>query len=538
MRKRTRKNLLEAAAYAAVLFLGLLLGQNFVDENHQMQPSSILPLGMSDRTGKVQRMLDLISANYVDSVNMDQLQELAIEEIIAQLDPHSGYLQPNEAKMQFQTLDGSFEGIGIEYFNLHDTLMTVGLIAGGPAEKAGLRVGDKLISIDGERIAGVDVTEKQIEQKIRGKRGSVIEIGIHRDGVNLPLPLKVARDRVEISSIEAAYIIDTATGYIKVRRFGARTADDFKKALVNLKKQGAQKLVLDLRENGGGYFSAATALVSQFFSDRRLIVYTQGANEPRTDYFSTADGAFGEGKLAVLIDEQSASSSEVVAGAVQDLDRGIIVGRRSFGKGLVQEQFGFGDGSALNLTIAKYYTPLGRSIQKPYVAKITTRTLFNTVPDSTARERLSPDSDSLSQSAYHRYTTLSGREVFGGGGIQPDIVVPLVTNGSNTFYRQIVRDNLIENYVYERLTKSLPAYSVENFLTGYQFPDKDYTNFLQYVRGQGISFTQKDARDTQVSVQSDIEALLGRYYFGNEAYFKVRNRTDQVVFHALDALKD
>src|SRR5690606_11248591 len=296
------------------------------------------------------------------------------DEIVKQLDPHSEYLRPNQALKQHEALEGSFEGIGIEYYNLNDTLMTVGLVTGGPAQQAGMRVGDKLIAINGDTVAGVNISEKAIETKVRGRKGTTLEIAVNRDGKTLPLPLKVVRDRVDVSSIDAAYIIDSATAYIQIKRFGAKTPSDFKHTLQRLKKQGAQRLVLDLRENGGGYFNAATALASQFFVDKRLIVYTEGAHEGRTDYYSNADGIFGEGDVAVLIDEQSASASEIVAGAIQDLDRGIIVGRRSFGKALVQEQFGFGDGSALNLTVARYYTPSGRCIQKLYAAKNGKRT--------------------------------------------------------------------------------------------------------------------------------------------------------------------
>src|SRR5690606_24567639 len=273
--------------------------------------------------------------NYVDSVDVDELQNLAINEIMEQLDPHSEYLYPQAALRQHQTLEGGFEGIGIEYYKLNDTLITVGLIPGGPAEEAGMQVGDKLIAINGDTIAGVNITEQAIEEKIRGRRGTPITISILRKGRPVSQPLRVMRDRVEVSSIDAAYIIDSAaTAYIKVKRFGAKTAEDFEQALKNLKKAGAKRLIVDLRENGGGYFSAATALASEFFVGKELLVYTEGAHEERTDYYSTSNGLFGKGALAVLIDEQSASASEIVAGAVQDLERGVIVGRRSFGKGL------------------------------------------------------------------------------------------------------------------------------------------------------------------------------------------------------------
>lgn len=523
MRKETKKNLLVAATYGAVLFLGLLLGQNFTDENSPTGRNSLLPLSIIDNSGKVQRLIDLIADNYVDSIGVDDLQDLAIDEIVAQLDPHSEYLRANQALHQHETLEGSFEGIGIEYYILNDTLMTVGLIPGGPALQAGMRVGDKLLAINGDTIAGRPISEKMLEKKIRGRRGTAIEIAIHRNGVDLPLPLKVMRDRVEVSSIDVAYLVDSVTAYIKISRFGARTADDFERSLQNLKKQGAQQLILDLRENGGGYFNAATALASYFFNDKQLIVYTEGAHEPRVNYYSSADGLFGDGELAVLIDENSASASEIVAGAIQDLDRGVIVGRQSYGKALVQEQFGFGDGSALNLTVARYYTPLGRCIQKSY-AHITDSLLH------TAELPLLGNSDTTA------YTTTSGKRVYGGGGISPDVVVPADSSGASLLYRKIRRANFIETYVYGRLTKSVPTYSVENYLKGYFLPDAEYNSFLAYIRERGMEYSTREADAAKLLVRSDIEALLGRYYFGSETFFKVKNRSDDVVAQALLAL--
>ncbi|SFC41243.1 carboxyl-terminal processing protease [Parapedobacter composti] len=525
MRKVTKRNLFIAATYGGALLLGLLLGQKYADENTHTGSTGALLLNRTDNLGKVQRMINIIANHYVDSLDIDQLQELAIDELVGQLDPHSEYLRPNQVHRQQETLEGSFEGIGIEYYNLHDTLMTVGLIAGGPAQRAGMRVGDKLIAINGDTIAGIRFSEQTIEKKIRGRRGTAIEISINRNGKNLPLPLKVMRDRVEVSSIDAAYIIDSATAYIKIRRFGARTADDFKRALQNLKKQGAQRLILDLRENGGGYFNAATALASQFFVDKQLIVYTQGAHEGRTDYYSSANGIFGDGKLAVLIDEQSASASEIVAGAIQDLERGIIIGRRSFGKALVQEQFGFSDGSALNLTVARYHTPSGRCIQKTYPSRNAMR-----------RDTIMFPSVQKAHTDTARYLTASGKLVYGGGGISPDVWVPADSNGISNLYRRIRQANLIETYVYERLTKSAPTYAVENYLKGYFLPDKEYQSFLRYIQDQGVDYTQKEADAVKPRVRTDIEALLGRYYFGSEAFFKVRNRSDKMLAEALLAL--
>lgn len=535
MRKETKRNLFIAATYGAVLLLGLLLGQNYAEENDQSGTTRLLPLGLGYSTGKVQRMLDLIADNYVDSVDVEELQHLAIEEIMGQLDPHSEYLYPQAAFKQQQVLEGSFEGIGIEYYNLSDTLITVGLIAGGPAQEAGMQVGDKLIAINGDKIAGVNITEKEIEDKIRGRRGTPIAIHIQRYGRDLPEPLNVFRNRVEVSSIDAAYIIDSATAYVKIKRFGARTAEDFGNALQNLKKAGAKRLIVDLRENGGGYFSAATALASQFFNEKELLVYTEGAHEQRTDYYSSADGIFGSGPLAVLIDEQSASASEIVAGAIQDLERGIVVGRRSFGKGLVQEQFGFGDGSALNLTVARYYTPSGRSIQKAYTKN---RTLFragNTIKTN-VEERTGPDAEAPGE--YREADRIDSAQIaYDTGGISPDVWVARGSADTSVLYQKIRRAKLIEKYVYGQLVKSTPAYSIENYLNGYSLPDETFSDFLAYAHLQEMTYTDQEVQQIKPLICTDMEALLGRFYFGSEAFFKVRNRSDQMLTTALTMLE-
>lgn len=541
MRRETKRNLFIAGTYGAALLLGLLLGQNYADNNRQSGTSTLLPLGLG-HTGKVQRMIDLIAANYVDSVDVEALQDLAISEIMEQLDPHSEYLYAQAAVRQHQALEGSFDGIGIEYYRLNDTLTVVGLIPGGPAEKAGILVGDRLIAINGDTIAGIHVSDRTIEEKMRGRKGTPLDIHIQRAGRTIAQPLRVVRDRVEVSSIDAAYIVDSVTAYVKVKRFGANTASDFETALKNLKNAGAKRLVLDLRENKGGYFSAATALASQFFADKKLLVYTEGAHEDRTDYYSAADGLFGKGALAVLIDEQSASASEIVAGAVQDLNRGIIVGRTSFGKGLVQEQFGFGDGSALNLTVARYYTPLGRCIQKTYP---TNRNVVK-APNASPRADLELTDDTHRPAAGQADLTqfneggssieMSDRSVL-SGGITPDVWVPFGSQDTSTWYQRLRKAGIIEEYVYGRLAQSVPTYSADHFLAKYRLPDEVYADFVGYTQARGIPLPQDESPAVQALVRTDIEALLGRFYFGSEVFFRVRNRSDEMLAVALDALE-
>ncbi|MFD1771884.1 S41 family peptidase [Sphingobacterium suaedae] len=527
MQKGTKRNIFVAATYAAVLLLGILLGQNYVDEQGSKPGSSLVPIGLSNNSWKIQQLIDLIANAYVDSVDVDSVQNGAINHIISHLDPYSSYLVPNEAQRQTEILEGTFEGIGMEYFNLNDTLMIVSLIQGGPADKAGFRVGDKLLKIGNRTVAGVNVSRERVEKLIRGRRGTALQIHVRRDDQELEKPITVVRDQVTVSSLDVVYMIRPGIGYLKVRRFGINTGDEFRQAVIELKKQGAEKLILDLRDNGGGYFHMAIRMASEFFHDRRLVVYTEGAHEERQEYFSDESGNFDQGDLAVLINENTASASEIVAGAVQDWDRGIIIGRRSYGKGIVQEQYDFSDGSTVNLSIARYFTPLGRSIQKKYTANWSNMVDFN----SMYRGLWALDTLYAHGKAYK---TGAGKQVYSGGGILPDIHVSQDSNALNLLYQDLIQYSFIEQFVYTRFPKLLPAYSIENFLQGYHLPESEYQAFIAFVRSEGFIISDRKKNDLRAVIESDIEALVGRYYFGREAYFKVKNRRDAFVKRALD----
>ncbi|MNL00071.1 putative CtpA-like serine protease [compost metagenome] len=351
---------------------------------------------------------------------------------------------------------------------------------------------------------------------------------IKRNDEILTTPLKVVRDQVSVSTLDASYMIAPKIAYVKIRRFGHQTSEDFKIKLRDLKKSGAQDLILDLRGNGGGYVHTAIEMASMFFKDKRLLMYTEGANELRRDYFSTEPGHFSDGRIIVLINEETASASEIVTGALQDLDRGTVVGRRSYGKGLVQEQFDFADGSAVNLTVARYYTPLGRCIQRKY-----TRANYDQSKYMTTFDLWTLDTEF---NTHEMYTTSQGKMLFGGGGIQPDIVIPIDSNELSAKYREIYHSNSIQEFVYDRFTKKLPAYSIENFLSGYNLPDPEFNDFISFLSKKGIAVNKLEADRLHQIIQSDIEALVGRYYFGREAYFKIKNRKDQFVASALRAL--
>ena len=536
MQDSTKKNILFAFAYAAVLAVGILLGQNYADENQPIGSSSFIPLGATDKTGKVQKALQLIQERYVDRVGLDTLQDVAIAEMLTRLDPHSAYFPPRKAQTMEENLSGSFDGIGIEYFSINDTLLVTSIVKGGPADKAGVLRGDKLIWINDSLIAGANRSREEIANLVRGRRGSTVNIWVNRAGKEIDSPLKIRRDQIIVSSIDAAYIIQPQTAYIRIRRFSERTAEEFENALRDLSKNKVSKLILDLRENGGGYFYSALAVADNFFPADKLLVYTAGANEERTDYYSTDHGLFNEGELIVLIDENSASSSEIVAGAVQDLKRGTVVGRRSFGKGLVQEQFDFGDGSALSLTVARYYTPSGRSIQKPY--KVGSGKYFNELNQRFLSGELTQNItrvDSVTSDG-RIYQSSSGKLFKVNGGIMPDVYVPLDTTALTPFYNQIQENDLISKFVYNYMISTPPSFAVENYIQDYELPESTFAQFLQFVRDQGIFISNTDLGASKKQLLDDIKALVGRYFFGNEAWFKVRNHQDYMIQRSLEVL--
>ncbi|MGX5688756.1 S41 family peptidase [Arcticibacter tournemirensis] len=534
----TRNNLLIAGCYAGTLVLGMILGPKFQKENSNSRNGTFIPFLTGGRDGKVEKVISLIRDNYVDPVNVDSLQDLTINELLKNLDPHSAYLPPVDARLFSEDLEGNYNGIGIEYHLLNDTLLVTGVNKNGPAAKAGLREGDRVIQIDGNNIAGKDITNKKIVELIRGRRGTAVQLIIRRAGLKAYKTVSVIRDKISVSSIDVAYLLTKDVGYVKISRFGAHTDDDFIAELERLKKEGMKSLVLDLRENGGGYLSAATALSDQFLGEKKLIVYTRGAHEPRTDYFATPEGKFEKGKLVVLINENTASASEIVAGAIQDLDRGTIVGRRSFGKGLVQEQFNFGDGSALNLTVARYYTPSGRSIQRPYDEG--PGPYFEEVWNRHKNGELNSDRKHLMDSLYKKgriYKTASGRLMYGGGGIMPDVYVPIDTLGYNEMYFALNAKGVLNDFLYNSLIKEHVADSLDEFVKTFTLSRGHYQQILALASAKGIKYNPGLFKVAERHINIDMKAMLARYYFGELGFYKVLNSTDNVVSRSLALLK-
>ncbi|MCX2573345.1 S41 family peptidase [Pedobacter sandarakinus] len=531
MKKNTRNNLLIAISYSVILIVGMVLGIKFIKEQgYGVKKSSQLATNSNE---KLDEILHIINRNYVDEINTDSLQNLPIDSVLHQLDPHSVYLPPTDAQDMSENLEGNFEGVGIEYYMLNDTMMVTGVVKDGPASQAGIKLGDKILTIDSTMVSGRNLPKEQLTGRFRGKAGSGVSVVLMRNGTNVQSRLMVTRGKVNISSIDAAYMMNAETGYVRISKFGAHTDNDFAAAAASLKAKGMKKLVLDLRDNGGGYFSAATGLADQFLPENKLIVYTQGKHEPRTDYFSTGTGAFQNGKLAILINENTASASEIVAGAIQDLGRGIIVGRRSFGKGLVQEQFAFGDGSALNLTIARYYTPSGRSIQKSY--KKGYDAYKHELDERMMDGELTGDRTSFQDSIEkgEGVTPAPNRKPKGLGGIQPDVFVKLDTAGYNRFYANLVSKKVLSDYVFNALTTRYNASFIEQNINNFALSDNDFKDFIGYIQRKNITIDRTQLYNSKTVILNDLKALLCRYYLGDVGYYKSANQNDNAVKQAL-----
>lgn len=526
MKRNTHYNLLIALTYSVTLIGGMFLGYKFLkDQGYQFQK----PVQLADNNAeKVDEIIHIINKNYVDEVNADSLNHLPIDSLLHQLDPHSVYLPPAKANEMTETLGGNFEGIGIEYYILKDTLLVTNVVKDGPAFTAGIKQGDKILKIDTATVSGKALPREQMIGKIRGRKGTAVKLTIVHPGDTQRVVFTINRNKVKVSSIDAAYMLNQETAYIRISKFGADTDKDFVASIRSLKSRGMKKLILDLRDNGGGYFTAATGLANQILQENKLIVYTEGKHEPRTDYVATGGGEFEKGKLAVLINENSASASEILAGAVQDWRRGLIIGRRSFGKGLVQEQFPFGDGSALNLTIARYYTPSGKSIQKSYKKGYTA--YQNEIEDRFVDGELTTENvhtvkDSIKNKSVPR------------GGIQPDIYVKLDTNGYNKFYNMLLAKKVMFDFVYDILAGRYNASFLEQHISSFSINDTDYKDLINYIQNRNIVVDQKQLFVAKPLIYKDIKLLLYKYHLGDAGYYKALNLSDPMVKQAVASLQ-
>lgn len=494
-----------------------------------------------DKDRKINAVLNLIQSEYVDSIDVKDLVEQAIPAIIGNLDPHSYYIPASDIRAENEKLDGSMSGIGVSFFMMNDTANVDQVIPNGPAEKVGMLAGDRIISVNGESIVGGTLTAEGIRSKIRGEKGTKVKIGVKRNSSKKTLTFTITRDDIPMNTIDVSYMLDDKTGYIKIAQFGKNTYDEFFAALSKLKKDGASRYIVDLRGNPGGYMEMAILMVNEFLEQGELIVYTKGRKE-REDIqvWSDDQGSFHDAQVAVLIDEYSASASEIMAGALQDNDRGLVVGRRSFGKGLVQKQIYLPDSSAIRLTIARYYTPSHRCIQKDYTLGDEDDYSKELYDRYSHGELYSADSIKVDKSKIFR--TANGRIVYGGGGIVPDIFVPNDTTGITTYYRAVANLGLLQQYVYTYV--DINRDQLKNVKTVKQLMDMMPSDdaltydFVCYARDNGVPMRWYYINLSRSLIARQLRALVIRDVLGSEEFYRYYNRTDNTVNAALKALND
>lgn len=485
---------------------------------------------------KINVLLRQLEQNYVDNVTYDTLVENAIPHIIEQLDPHSVYIPASEREISDEPLRGNFEGIGIQFNIRNDTIYVIQTIAGGPGEKIGLRGGDRIVKVNDSLVAGVSITNDAIMSKLKGPKGTKVKVTVVRLGSDKELEFEIIRDKIPIHSIDVGYIVKQDIGYIKISRFSLTTYREFMQKVSVLKQQGMRRLILDLRGNAGGVMQDAIRIADEFLKAGKVIVYTEGWSRPRFDYHSSAQGFLQNDEIVVLIDEWSASASEILAGAIQDNDRGTIVGRRSFGKGLVQEPIYFDDGSELRLTVARYYTPTGRSIQKPYDNE------EEYAQDLIKRYRRGEftDQDSIKHNEQLKYTTPEGKIVYGGGGIMPDIFVPADTSQGTLFFRKIRQMGLDFQFTYdyadanrETLSKYKTVKELEQFLEN----EKIMQKFFQYAIEKGVKNSNNYSENKDNYLEKEIKALIIRNIIDESGFYYIMNEIDPTFLKALEIIQ-
>lgn len=516
--------------------LGLLLGSTGFNSGNKQQGVSwnLKPNKYSD---KMQYVLKYIQSDYVDTINKEELEDKALTALLEQLDPHSSYVPAEDAKSMTEMLDGNFDGIGVEFNIQNDTIYIVSAIVGGPSEALGIQSGGRIVSIEGKNVAGTGMTNEKVMKSLRGPKGTTVNVGIIQRGEKKAKEYPIKRAAIPIFSLDAAYMVNSQVGYVKISRFSATTFNEFSKAMNQLGNEGMKSLILDLRDNPGGYLEQAVDMADDFLGDNQMIVYTEGQNRAKREYKATSKGIFEQGDLVVLIDEGSASASEIIAGAVQDNDRGFIVGRRSFGKGLVQEEMRFDDGSAMRLTTARYYTPTGRCIQKSYSNG---KEDYYHELDERIKKGEFINADSTKFDVKQKFTTPKGRTVYGGGGIMPDFFVALDTTQTNDFYLDAYRKGLLTAFAFQKVDaerKALKAKyaNYKQFLQNYSSSNL-LSEFDAYIKSKDVK--SKDNGKNKIRISTQLKALMARNLYGNDAYYYIVNTDDETMLKAISVLQN
>jgi carboxyl-terminal processing protease len=487
---------------------------------------------------KIKSLLDCIEHNYVSEVDINKLTESAIVKMLADLDPHSVYISAEEIKDMNEPLQGSFYGIGIQFNILKDSLYVVSTVPGGPSEKIGLQAGDRIVKVDNENIAGIGLKNSGVRKRLKGEKGTKVKLHIHRRNHKKLLEFVVTRDKIPIHSLDASYMIDDKTGYIKLNRFAITSYEEFTAAVKKLKSKGMKYLVFDLQGNGGGVMDAAIRIVDEFVDDNKLIVYTEGVTKEKNKYFSTSKGLLKDCNLIVLLDENSASASEIVAGGIQDLDRGIIVGRRSFGKGLVQRQFPLADGSVIRLTTSHYFTPSGRCIQKPYDKGVEAYR-HEALNRYLSGELVNRDSIKFPDSL--KFKTNKGRTVYGGGGVQPDVFVALDTTKNYSYMNQLLRKNILYPFVLDYYDNNRDR--IKSIYSNFKDFEKNFKldvgllqNLYKAGEKEGIERPEKIEPYIVIALKMHIKSLLARDMWTMEEYYRISNYDNSALLKAIEII--
>lgn len=522
--------------YLPIFFALVLLGGFFLGRTLTRNPYYNYAQ-MVDANNKLGRVVSYIENRYVDTVSRNKLEEAAIPAMLEELDPHSVYIPASDMQEVSEDMRGNFEGIGVVFNHQTDTAIIISVISGGPSDKVGVLAGDRIIRVNDSLIAGQGIPSNDVVGMLKGEKGTKVKISLLRENVSDLIDVEIVRDKIPLYSVDVSYMIDDEIGFIKINRFAETTFKEFVKGAEKLKDQGAKKLILDLRGNQGGYMIAATNIVDQFLEAGKLIVYTQGKASPRQDIYATSRGICKDLELVILQDEFAASASEILAGAIQDNDRGTIIGRRSFGKGLVQEPYQLSDGSVIRLTIARYYTPTGRCIQKPYGEDKTE--YYNDLNERFRNGEFSVE-DSIHFVDSLKYTTPEGHVVYGGGGIMPDIFVPLDTTGYSRYYAEIIRKGVLYNFTFQyvdehrsELLKYKDAKSIKNYLESINIFDK----FLDFAEVNGVSRSTGGFDKSEKFLRTQVNANIARNLIDNDGFYPIIQEIDITLQKAIEFFK-
>ena len=541
MYKNNKHTILFPLILAVGIVLGILLGQ-FVGRNKmETQLRTLISRGGLNTTNKITQTCMLVEHKFVDSISMDSLAELVIPLMMKELDPHSVYIPAREMQQVNEPLEGEFDGIGVTFNAATDTVVVLSVIPNGPSAKAGIVAGDRIIEINDTIVAGVKMPQNDIVKRLRGKRGTEVKLSLKRQNIDDLVEVNIVRDAIPIESIESYFMVTEDIGFIRLSQFARTSYLELLRALIDLRKQGMRKLIFDLRDNAGGYLDQAIMIANEFLPKNRLIVYTEDRHGKQVKEFSDGSGTSSDLALVVLIDEGSASSSEILAGAVQDNDRGTIVGRRSFGKGLVQSQLPYADGSALRLTVARYYTPTGRSIQKPYTNGDELDYAMDMVRRYENNEFFSADSIHFADSL--RFVTPKGKVVYGGGGIMPDVFIPLDTTDMSKYYVEVTGRNILYRYTMQyadRHREALNKVQTMEELTALLDSDKGlFEDFVRYAAEQGVRPNRRDIARSRKIMEAQLRAYIGRNtVLEDDGFYYNIFAIDEVVKRSIELLNE